>query len=539
MKKKSTKYIFVTGGVTSSLGKGIISASLARLLKSRGFQVTIQKLDPYINVDPGTMNPYEHGECFVTDDGAETDLDLGHYERFLNQSTTQANNVTTGKIYQTVINKERKGDYLGKTVQIIPHITDEIKRRVQLLDKKENYDFIITEIGGTVGDIEALPYIEAVRQLRWELENNALFIHLTLIPYLSAAGELKTKPTQHSVKTLLESGIQPDILVCRTEHNLNKKIKSKIARFCNVDIDAVIESRDASTIYEVPILMKEQKLDSVILKKLALKSKKKIDLNNWTEFLSALKKPKDKVKIGVIGKYVELQDAYKSISEAIIHAGAYNSCKVDVEWIHSEKINNSTVKEKLKNLSGILVAPGFGDRGMEGKIASIKYVRENNIPFFGICLGMQSAVIEFSRNVLKLKNADSTEMNIKTKYPVIDLMKNQKNVNEKGGTMRLGAYKCKLVNKSIAKTAYKKNNISERHRHRFELNNKYKTKLENAGMLASGINEKNNLVEIIEIPNHRWFLGVQFHPEYKSTVSQPHPLFINFIDACLKYKSNG
>ena len=400
MKKKSTKYIFVTGGVTSSLGKGIISASLARLLKSRGFQVTIQKLDPYINVDPGTMNPYEHGECFVTDDGAETDLDLGHYERFLNQNTSQANNVTTGKIYQTVINKERKGDYLGKTVQIIPHITDEIKRRIQLLEKKKNYDFIITEIGGTVGDIEALPYIEAVRQLRWELENNALFIHLTLIPYLSAAGELKTKPTQHSVKTLLESGIQPDILVCRTEHNLNKKIKSKIARFCNVDIDAVIESRDASTIYEVPILMKKQKLDSVILKKLALKSKKKIDLNNWTEFLSALKNPKDELKIGVIGKYVELQDAYKSISEAIIHAGAYNSCKVEVEWIHSEKINNSTVKEKLKNLSGILVAPGFGDRGMEGKIASIKYVRENNIPFFGICLGMQSAVIEYSRNVL-------------------------------------------------------------------------------------------------------------------------------------------
>ncbi len=539
MKKKSTKYIFVTGGVTSSLGKGIISASLARLLKSRGFQVTIQKLDPYINVDPGTMNPYEHGECFVTDDGAETDLDLGHYERFLNQNTSQANNVTTGKIYQTVINKERKGDYLGKTVQIIPHITDEIKRRIQLLEKKENYDFIITEIGGTVGDIEALPYIEAVRQLKWELENNALFIHLTLIPYLSAAGELKTKPTQHSVKTLLESGIQPDILVCRTEHNLNKKIKSKIARFCNVDIDAVIESKDASTIYEVPILMKKQKLDSVILKKLALKSKKKIDLNNWIEFLSALKNPKDELKIGVIGKYVELQDAYKSISEAIIHAGAYNSCKVEVDWIHSEKINNSTVKEKLKNLSGILVAPGFGDRGMEGKIASIKYVRENNIPFFGICLGMQSAVIEYSRNVLKLKNADSTEMNINTKYPVIDLMKNQKNINEKGGTMRLGAYRCKLVNKSIAKSAYKKNNISERHRHRFELNNKYKTKLEKAGMLASGINEKNNLVEIIEIPKHRWFLGVQFHPEYKSTVSQPHPLFINFIDACLKYKSNG
>ena len=539
MKKKSTKYIFVTGGVTSSLGKGIISASLARLLKSRGFQVSIQKLDPYINVDPGTMNPYEHGECFVTDDGAETDLDLGHYERFLNQNTSQTNNVTTGKIYQTVINKERKGDYLGKTVQIIPHITDEIKRRIQLLEKKENYDFIITEIGGTVGDIEALPYIEAVRQLRWELENNALFIHLTLIPYLSAAGELKTKPTQHSVKTLLESGIQPDILVCRTEHNLNKKIKSKIARFCNVDIDAVIESRDASTIYEVPILMKKQKLDSVILKKLSLKSKKKIDLNNWIEFLSALKNPKDELKIGVIGKYVELQDAYKSISEAIIHAGAYNSCKVEVEWIHSEKINNSTVKEKLKNLSGILVAPGFGDRGMEGKIASIKYVRENNIPFFGICLGMQSAVIEYSRNVLKLKNADSTEMNINTKYPVIDLMKNQKNINEKGGTMRLGAYRCKLVNKSIAKSAYKKNNISERHRHRFELNNKYKTKLEKAGMVASGINEKNNLVEIIEIPKHRWFIGVQFHPEYKSTVSQPHPLFINFIDACLKYKSNG
>ena len=539
MKKKSTKYIFVTGGVTSSLGKGIISASLARLLKSRGFQVTIQKLDPYINVDPGTMNPYEHGECFVTDDGAETDLDLGHYERFLNQSTSQANNVTTGKIYQTVINKERKGDYLGKTVQIIPHITDEIKRRIQLLGKKGIYDFIITEIGGTVGDIEALPYIEAVRQLKWELENNALFIHLTLIPYLSAAGELKTKPTQHSVKTLLESGIQPDILVCRTERNLSKNIKSKIARFCNVDIDAVIESRDASTIYEVPILMKQQKLDSVILKKLNLKSKKKIDLNNWIDFLSALNKPKDDIKIGVIGKYVELQDAYKSISEAIIHAGASNSCNVKVEWIHSEKITNTNVKEKLKNLSGVLVAPGFGDRGMKGKINSIKYVRENNIPFFGICLGMQSAVIEFSRNVLKLNTADSTEMNINTKYPVIDLMENQKNVSEKGGTMRLGAYKCTLAKNSLAKVAYKKNNILERHRHRFELNNKFKSQLEKAGMIATGINEENNLVEIIEIPNHRWFVGVQFHPEYKSTVSKPHPLFVNFIDACLKYKVNG
>jgi len=535
---KSVKYIFVTGGVTSSLGKGIISASLGKLLQSRGFSVTIQKLDPYINVDPGTMNPYEHGECYVTEDGAETDLDLGHYERFLNNYTSQDNNVTTGRIYQKVISKERKGDYLGKTVQIIPHITDEIKSSIQILAETKKYDFIITEIGGTVGDIEALPYIEAVRQLKWELEQDALFIHLTLIPFLSATGELKTKPTQHSVKTLLESGIQPDILVCRTEFPLDNKIKNKIARFCNVEIDAVIESINVSTIYEVPLLMQKEGLDKVVLRKMGYNKQRKIKLTEWNSFLTTLKKPKNKVTIGIIGKYVELQDAYKSISESLIHAGSSNSCKIDIQWIHAEEVNEKNHIKLLSKLNGILVAPGFGDRGMDGKIKSIQYARENNIPFLGICLGMQSAVIEYARNVLKLKDANSTEMNPKTSYPVISLMETQKDITVKGGTMRLGSYQCKLSSQSNAKKAYKRTNISERHRHRFEFNNKYKKKLEKAGMKATGINTEYNLVEIIEIPNHNWFVGVQFHPEYKSTVLNPHPLFVNFVKASLQFKIN-
>jgi CTP synthase len=534
--KSPTKYIFVTGGVTSSLGKGIISASLGKLLTARGYSVTIQKLDPYINVDPGTMNPYEHGECFVTDDGAETDLDLGHYERFLNNSTSQANNVTTGRIYQTVIQKERKGDYLGKTVQIIPHITDEIKRRIQLLGNTGKYDFVITEIGGTVGDIEALPYIEAVRQLKWELEKSALFIHLTLVPYLAAAGELKTKPTQHSVKTLLESGIQPDILVCRTEHHLGSDIRRKVARFCNVERDAVIESMDASTIYEVPLLMQKEGLDKVVLRKLGLEDNTEVKLEQWNAFLTGLQNPKQEITIGLVGKYVELQDAYKSISEAIIHAGATNSCKVKVNWIHAEEINDSNVSEKLAGLKGVLVAPGFGDRGMEGKISAIKYIRENNIPFFGICLGMQSAVIEYARNVLGHKDANSVEMNETTSTPVINLMEEQKAVTEKGGTMRLGAYKCQLTEGSNAYNSYQNTEISERHRHRFEFNNEYKAEFEKSGMIATGFNPKTNLVEIVEIPTHPWFVGVQFHPEYKSTVANPHPLFCGFIEACINNK---
>jgi len=536
LSKSATKYLFVTGGVTSSLGKGIISASLGKLLTARGYSVTIQKLDPYINVDPGTMNPYEHGECFVTDDGAETDLDLGHYERFLDHPTSQANNVTTGRIYQTVIEKERKGDYLGKTVQIIPHITDEIKRRIKLLEETKKYDFIITEIGGTVGDIEALPYIEAVRQLKWELEKNALFIHLTLIPYLAAAGELKTKPTQHSVKTLLEAGIQPDILVCRTEHPIGEDIKKKIAQFCNVEHNAVIESMDASTIYEVPLLMEKEGLDKVVLRKLGVKNNTKLELNKWCKFLEALQNPKKEIRIGLVGKYVELQDAYKSISEAIIHAGTKNSCKVIVDWIHAEEITNKNIDKKLAMLSGVIVAPGFGDRGIEGKIITIQYLRENNIPFLGICLGMQSAVIEYARNVLKYKDANSVEMNNKTSSPVINLMKEQKQIKKKGGTMRLGAYDCYLKKDSNAYNAYRKNKISERHRHRFEFNNDYKSMFENAGMVATGINKENNLVEIIEIPSHQWFVGVQFHPEYKSTVAVPHPLFCEFIKACINKK---
>ena len=534
LNQNKTKYIFVTGGVTSSLGKGIVSASLGKLLTARGFAVTIQKLDPYINVDPGTMNPYEHGECFVTEDGAETDLDLGHYERFLDRNTSQANNVTTGRIYQTVIEKERRGDYLGKTVQIIPHITDEIKRRIQILGETKDFNFVITEIGGTVGDIEALPYIEAVRQLKWELEDDAIFIHLTLVPFLSAAGELKTKPTQHSVKTLLENGIQPDILVCRTEHTLNNDIRKKVAKFCNVEIDAVIESIDVSTIYEVPILMKKEGLDKVVLRKLDLRSDLKPKLEQWNKFLHSLNNPKSEISIAVVGKYVELPDAYKSIAEAIIHAGASNECKVNVKWIHSENINTDNVQDELSKIDGLLVAPGFGDRGIEGKIDSIRYVRENYIPFFGICLGMQSAVIEFSRNVLNIPNANSTEMDPNTSNPVINLMENQKNIIEKGGTMRLGSYTCSIKKDSKCAQAYQQSDIAERHRHRFEFNNDYKEKLEKSGMIATGINKENNLVEIIELDKHPWFVGVQFHPEYKSSVAKPHPLFTSFIEACIK-----
>ena len=531
----NTKYIFVTGGVTSSLGKGIIAASLAKLLQAQGYRTTIQKLDPYINVDPGTLNPYEHGECYVTDDGAETDLDLGHYERFLNVPTSQANNVTTGRIYQSVIEKERRGEFLGKTVQVIPHITDEIKNRVQILGKSGEYDIVITEIGGTVGDIESLPYIEAVRQLKWDLgEHNAIVIHLTLVPFLSAAGELKTKPTQHSVKTLMESGVMADILVCRTEHELPEDLRTKLALFCNVREEAVIQSIDASTIYDVPNLMLEQGLDKVVLKKLDLKSDKP-DLSSWNKFLSRHKNPKSEIHIGLIGKYVELQDSYKSILEAFIHAGAANEVKVNVESIHSEYLNGDNAKLKLSHLDGVLVAPGFGERGIEGKIDAIKYVREQNIPFLGICLGMQMAVIEFSRNVLGLADANSTEMVPNTQNPVIDLMESQKSVTNKGGTMRLGAWNCKLTKDSIASKVYGSNSIMERHRHRYEFNNEYKTDIEAAGMIATGLNPETGLVEIIEIPDHPWFVGVQYHPEYKSTVANPHPLFVAFVRAAYKY----
>lgn len=535
----TTKYIFVTGGVTSSLGKGIIAASLAKLLQAQGYRITIQKLDPYINIDPGTLNPYEHGECYVTDDGAETDLDLGHYERFLNVPTSQANNVTTGRIYQSVIDKERRGEFLGKTVQVIPHITDEIKERVQLLGKSGDYDIVITEIGGTVGDIESLPYIEAVRQLKWDLgDNNAIVIHLTLVPYLSAAGELKTKPTQHSVKTLMESGVMADILVCRTEHELPQELRSKLAKFCNVREEAVIQSIDASTIYDVPNLMLEEGLDKVVLKKLALESRVP-DLTNWNKFLKRHKNPTTEVTIGLIGKYVELQDSYKSILESFIHAGAENEVKVHVEAIHSEYINEDNAKMKLAHLDGVLVAPGFGERGIEGKIDAVKYVRENNIPFLGICLGMQMAVIEFARNVLDLKEASSSEMHPNTPDPVISLMEEQKNITDKGGTMRLGAWACDIKMDSLAQKIYKSNSILERHRHRYEFNNKYRKQFEAAGMVASGLNPETGLVEIIEIPSHPWFVGVQYHPEYKSTVKNPHPLFVNFVKAALKYKKTN
>jgi CTP synthase len=532
-----TKYVFVTGGVTSSLGKGIIAASLAKLLQAQGYRTTIQKLDPYINVDPGTLNPYEHGECYVTDDGAETDLDLGHYERFLNVPTSQANNVTTGRIYQSVIEKERRGEFLGKTVQVIPHITDEIKHRIQILGNSGDYDIVITEIGGTVGDIESLPYVEAVRQLKWDLgEHNAIVIHLTLIPYLSAAGELKTKPTQHSVKTLMESGVQADILVCRTEHELSDSIRSKIARFCNVKTEAVIESIDASTIYDVPNLMLSEGLDKVVLNLLDLKSETP-DLTNWNEFLKRHKNPKDKIHIGLIGKYVELQDSYKSILESFIHAGAANEVEVIVEPIHSEYIDENSI-EKLSHLDGVLVAPGFGERGIEGKINAVQYVRENNIPFLGICLGMQMAVIEFARNVLGIKDANSTEMDEDCKNPVIDLMEEQKTITDKGGTMRLGAWDCELIDGSIVSKVYNTKTIKERHRHRYEYNNSYKEQIEAAGMKSTGFNPETGLVEIIEIPTLTWFVGVQYHPEYKSTVSSPHPLFVAFVEAALKYKKN-
>ena len=530
----ATRYIFVTGGVTSSLGKGILAASLAKLLQSRGYSVTIQKLDPYINVDPGTLNPYEHGECFVTDDGAETDLDLGHYERFLNVPTSQANNVTTGRIYQSVINKERRGDYLGKTVQIIPHITDEIKRKIKILGSKGKYDIVVTEIGGTVGDIESLPYIEAVRQLKWELGIHALVIHLTLVPFLAATGELKTKPTQHSVKALLENGVQPDVLVLRTEHELSMDLRKKVALFTNVAIDAVIQSIDVSTIYEVPNKMREQRLDEIVLLKMGLPLKDEPKLEDWNDFLNKLKNPTSEIEIGLIGKYVELQDAYKSIVESLIHAGAMNSCKVKIRWLHSEKITEENVANKLEGLKGIIVAPGFGHRGIEGKIIATQYVREHNIPFFGICLGMQIAVIEFAHNVLGWPSADSTEMNEQTDCPVIDLMEEQKGVTEKGGTMRLGAYKCQIVDKdSNIYRAYNKLDIKERHRHRYEFNDRYLKDFEGAGMKAVGLNPDTNLVEVIEIPTHKWFVGVQFHPEYSSTVLKPHPLFVAFVKAAL------
>lgn len=533
----STKYIFVTGGVTSSLGKGIIAASLAKLLQARGYRTTIQKFDPYINVDPGTLNPYEHGECFVTDDGAETDLDLGHYERFLNVPTSQANNVTTGRVYLSVIEKERRGEFLGKTVQVIPHITNEIKERMQLLGKSGDFDIVITEIGGTVGDIESLPYIESVRQLVWELgENNGIVIHLTLVPYLSAAGELKTKPTQHSVKTLMESGIKADILVCRTEHELSDDLRQKLALFCNVKREAVIQSIDASTIYEVPNLMLQEGLDVVALKKLNLPKKASPDLKNWNTFLHRLKNPKQTVNVGLVGKYVELQDSYKSILEAFIHAGAANQTKVNVISIHSEYLDANSAEEQLKDLDGILVAPGFGGRGIEGKIDTVRYARENNIPFFGICLGMQMAVIEYARNVVKLNEANSTEMNEETPYPVISIMEDQKNVTDKGGTMRLGAWKCDIAEGTLAHTIYGKTQIQERHRHRYEFNNEYRKQLEDAGLTASGVNPDTGLVEIIELKNHPFFIGVQYHPEYKSTVANPHPIFVSFVAAMVKHK---
>ena len=531
----NTKYVFVTGGVTSSLGKGIIAASLAKLLQERGYSVTIQKLDPYINIDPGTLNPYEHGECYVTDDGAETDLDLGHYERFLNIPTSQANNVTTGRIYQSVIDKERKGEFLGKTVQVIPHITDEIKHRIQLLGETGDYDIIITEIGGTVGDIESLPYVESVRQLLWEKgEENAIVIHLTLVPYLAAAGELKTKPTQHSVKMLMQSGVSPDILVCRTEHEISDEIKHKLALFCNVKKEDVIQSIDAETIYDVPNLMFEEGLDKVVLGKLKLSSEKQPELIAWNNFIQKHKNPTSEVEIGLIGKYVELRDSYKSISEAFIHAGSTNETKVKIRWIHSESLTPKNVEKKLTGLNGILVAPGFGDRGIEGKIKAVKYAREQQIPFFGICLGMQMAVIEFARNVLNLEDAFSTEMKKNCKSPVINLMESQKKITKKGGTMRLGAWDCTLSEGSKTFAAYQTASISERHRHRFEFNNSYLKAIERAGMKATGINPKTGLVEVIEIPDHPWFVGVQYHPEYKSTVLNPHPLFVDFIKAALK-----
>lgn len=535
----STKYIFITGGVASSLGKGIIGASLAKLLQSRGLSVTIQKFDPYLNIDPGTLNPYEHGECYVTEDGAETDLDLGHYERFLNTPTSQSNNITTGRIYNNVITKERKGEYLGKTVQVIPHITDEIKANFFKLGEDGKYDVIITEIGGCVGDIESLPFIEAVRQAKWDIgPNNSLVIHLTLIPYLSAAKELKTKPTQHSVKQLLEAGIQPDILVCRTEHHLPLEVKKKLALFCNVQLNCVIESMDAESIYDVPLMMKKEKLDERVISKLKLTPKNPSELDHWKEFLGRLKNPTQEVNIGLIGKYVSLPDAYKSIIEAFIHAGAALECKVHLKLISSEELNSENIHEKLTELHGILVAPGFGERGLEGKLEAVKYARTEQIPFLGICLGMQVAVIEFARSVLGLAQANSTEMNADTPDPVIALMEEQKNIEQMGGTMRLGSYPCELIKGTKSSAAYGKSKIQERHRHRYEFNNKYLQQFEKNGMVPSGLNPETGLVEIIEIKNHPWFVGTQFHPEYKSTVLNPHPLFVRFIKATIDNKVN-
>ena len=534
-----TKYIFVTGGVTSSLGKGIISASLAKLLQARGLSVTIQKLDPYINVDPGTLNPYEHGECYVTDDGAETDLDLGHYERFLNVNTSQDNNVTTGKIYQSVINRERRGDYLGKTVQVIPHITNEIKDHIIQLGKDDSYDVVITEIGGTVGDIESLPFIESIRQLKWDLPGKVLFVHLTLIPYLSTSGELKTKPTQHSVKTLLEYGIQPDILVCRTEYHLDSDLRKKIALFCNVEQKCVIESIDAKTIYEVPLLMKEEKLDEVVCEKLSLLGKDHYELKKWEKFLNHLSAPERTTEIALIGKYVELKDSYISIAESLIHAGAENKTRVNIHWIHSSEMEGENIKNQLSKMDGIIVAPGFGSRAVEGKISAVKFARENQVPFLGICLGMQCAVIEFARNVIGFKEAHSTEINSDTSYPVISMMEEQKELKNLGGTMRLGAYDCHVEKDSLLHKIYENDVISERHRHRYEFNNKYMKDFEENGVVFSGKNKANNLMETIEIPDHPWFIGVQYHPEYKSRVVNPHPLFISFIKAALTHQTNA
>ena len=539
MKLKKPKYIFVTGGVASSLGKGIISASIARLLQGRGYSVTIQKLDPYINVDPGTLNPYEHGECYVTEDGTETDLDLGHYERFTSITTSKANNVTTGKIYKTVIEKERRGDYLGKTVQVVPHITDEIKRRIQLLAQQKVYDIIITELGGTVGDIESLPFIESVRQLRYALGyRDTALVHLTLIPYLSATGELKTKPTQHSVKALMENGLQPDVLVLRTEHSLSQNLRRKLALFCNVDANAVMESIDVPTIYEVPLRMHEQHLDEVLLAKLDLPADNEPDMEQWKAFVEKIKNPHHRIEIALVGKYTELPDAYKSISEAFIHAGAMNDCKVKVRYINSEKLDESNVGEKLEKMAAILVAPGFGSRGIEGKIAAVRYAREHGVPFLGICLGMQCAVIEFARNVLKYKDANSTEMDPSTKHPVIDLMEEQKGVTAKGGTMRLGGYPCQLLAGSKTAEAYGTTEVVERHRHRYEFNNDYLADFEAHGMKAVGTNPETGLVEVVELENHPWFVGTQYHPEYKSTVRRPHPLFVAFVAAALKHSGN-
>lgn len=533
----STKYVFVTGGVTSSLGKGIISASLARLLKARGLTVTIQKFDPYINIDPGTLNPYEHGECYVTDDGAETDLDLGHYERFLNVTTSQDNNVTTGRIYNNVITKERKGDYLGKTVQVVPHITDEIKSNIYKLGQTGNYDIVITEIGGCVGDIESLPFIEAVRQARYELGySNVVTIHLTLLPYLSAAKELKTKPTQHSVKQLLEAGIQPDILVCRSEYPVPMDIRKKIALFCNVELENVIEALDAQTIYDVPILMRKEKLAERVMKKLNLDTSVEPDLDRWVNFLTRLKNPKEEVNIALVGKYVELPDAYKSIAESFVHAGAENECRVNLKWVHSEEIDMDECKRVFHDIDAILVAPGFGERGIEGKITTVKYAREQKIPFFGICLGMQCAVVEFARNVLGLENAHSTEIVADNPHPVIDLMEEQKNIKNLGGTMRLGAYNCQIGSDSKVFEIYESDLIQERHRHRYEFNDQYRNQFNEAGMNTPGINPENGLVEIVELEDHPWFIGTQYHPELKSTVLNPHPLFVHFVKAAIEYK---